>query len=88
MSDKASRPARSAEAIDRDFADLMASKMPGPVARDKFETLWDEANSIAAQTVHMIEGQEYIALLKRMHATFEDRYPSDSVTNGQLKRRL
>jgi hypothetical protein len=87
MSDKTLRDARSAEAIDNDFAELMASKMPSDAARDKFERLWDEANAIAAQTVHTIEGQSYISLLKRMHQTFEGRYPTDGVINGHGKRR-
>jgi hypothetical protein len=79
MSNKTPGPARSPEAIDRDFADLMASKMPGALARVKFEMLWDEANAIAAQTVHTAEGQQYISLLKRMHQTFEGRYiPSEA----------
>lgn len=88
MSDKTPPHARSPEAIDQDFADLMASKMPGDAARDKFERLWDEANAIAAQTVSTAEGQRYISLLKRMHQTFEDRYPVDGAINGHGKRRL
>jgi hypothetical protein len=87
MSDKTPSFARSPEAIDKDFADLMAAQMPRAVARDKFETLWDEANAIAAQTVHTAEGQRYISLLKRMHQTFEDRCPVVGVVNGHDKRR-
>ncbi|RKT26404.1 hypothetical protein B0G69_2149 [Paraburkholderia sp. RAU2J] len=86
MSDKSHQPGRSPEAIDQDFADLMASKMPSAVARDKFERLWDEVNAIAVKTVHTAEGQRYISLLKRMHQTFEDRYPVGGVVNGHGKR--
>ncbi|SDR24484.1 hypothetical protein SAMN05443245_3876 [Paraburkholderia fungorum] len=86
MPDKTPPPARTPEAIDQDFADLMASKMPTDAARDKFERLWDEANAIAAQTVHTVEGQRYISLLKRMHQTFEGRYPVDGAINGHAKR--
>lgn len=88
MSDKTPRDARSPEAIDQDFADLMASKIPSEAARDKFERLWDEANAIAAQTVYTVEGQRYISLLKRMHQTFEGRYPVEGAINGHGKRRL
>jgi hypothetical protein len=87
MPDKPQPHARSPEAIDKDFAELIASKMPMDAARDKFERLWDEANAIAAQTVHTVEGQRYISLLKRMHQTFESRYAVDSAINGYGKRR-
>jgi hypothetical protein len=87
MSDKTPPQARSPEAIDKDFADLIASKIPSDAARDKFERLWDEANAIAARTVHTEEGQRYISLLKRMHQTFEDRYPVDGAINGHGARR-
>lgn len=82
MSENTAKPARSPEAIDKDFADLMASKLPGTVARDKFERLWDETNAIAAQTVLTPQGQKYLALLKRMHQTFESRYPESGPING------
>lgn len=87
MSDKAPPHARSPEAIDKDFDDLMASKVPTDAMRDKFEKLWDEANAIAAQTVHTVEGQRYLSLLKRMHQTFEGRYCGDGAINGHGKRR-
>jgi hypothetical protein len=87
MPDKTSGAARSAEAIDKDFADLMASEMPGAVARDKFESLWDEINAIAAQTIDTAAGQQYLSLLKRMHQTFESRYPAKGAMNGYGKRR-
>lgn len=87
MPDKSPPHARSPEAIDKDFAELMASTMPKDAVRDKFERLWDEANAIAARTVHTLEGQRYISLLKRMHQTFEGRYPVDATINGHGKRR-
>ncbi len=76
------RPARSAQAIDRDFEDLIASRLPGTIARDKFERLWDETNAVAAEMVLTAQGQPYISLLKRMHQTFESRYPGGTPTNG------
>jgi nucleoside diphosphate kinase len=87
MSDKTPPHARSPEAIDKDFADLMASKMPSDAARDKFERLWDETNAIAAQTVHTLEGQRYISLLKHMHETFEGHYAANGTINGHGKKR-
>lgn len=87
MSENTAKPARSPEAINRDFADLMAAQLPGVPARDKFERLWDEANSIAAQTILTPQGQEYLSLLKRMHQTFESRYPNHGSVNGSGGRR-
>jgi hypothetical protein len=87
MSENPAKPARPPEAIDKDFAELMASQLPGPPARDKFERLWDEANSIAAQTILTPQGQQYLSLLKRMHQTFESRYPDNKPINGSGSRR-
>lgn len=85
MSENPPRPERSVEAIDRDFADLIASRLPTVEVRDKFERLWDEASSIAAQTVETPEGQRYISLLKRMHQTFKSHYRTGAVVNGFRK---
>ncbi|MGF6723891.1 hypothetical protein P3T43_003256 [Paraburkholderia sp. GAS41] len=74
MSDTTAKPARTPEAIDKDFTDLMASRLPVTVAREKFERLWDEANSVAARLVGTEPGRSYLALLKRMHETFENHY--------------
>ncbi|MFL9933023.1 hypothetical protein P0D88_28250 [Paraburkholderia sp. RL18-103-BIB-C] len=87
MSENSARPARSPEAIDRDFADLMAAQLPGAPARDKFERLWDEANSIAAQTILTPQGQQYLSLLKRMHQAFESRYSSNGSVNDSGRQR-
>jgi hypothetical protein len=74
MADTTAKPARSTEAIGQDFADLMASKLAVTPAREKFERLWDEANSLAAQLVGTEQGAPYLALLKHMHETFENHY--------------
>lgn len=66
---------RSAEAIEKDFLDLMMSGIPVDIARDKFERLWDETNALAASWMMTEQGHPYIALLKRMHAAFAKRYP-------------
>jgi hypothetical protein len=74
MPDITAKPARAAEAIEKDFADLMASRLPVTVAREKFERLWDEANTLAAQLVSTERGRPYLSLLRRMHETFEGHY--------------
>ena len=74
MPDTTAKPARTPEAIDKDFTDLMASRLPVTVAREKFERLWDETNTVAAQLVGTEPGSPYLALLKRMHETFENHY--------------
>ena len=74
MPDTTAKPARAPEAIYKDFTDLMASRLPVTVAREKFERLWDEANTVAAQLVGTVQGGPYLALLKRMHETFENHY--------------
>jgi hypothetical protein len=74
MPDTTAKPARTPEAIDKDFTDLMASRLSVTVAREKFERLWDEVNSVAAQLISTEQGRPYLALLKRMHETFENHY--------------
>lgn len=74
MNSTTPRPIRSIDEIERDFVDLMAARMPATIAREKFERLWDETNTIAAQRVMSAQGDAYITLLKRMHETFESRY--------------
>lgn len=71
----ASRPRRAADEIEKDFQDLMMSGIPPDVAHDKFERLWDETNALAASTMMTAQGLPYIALLKRMHSAFTERYP-------------
>jgi hypothetical protein len=87
MSESTTGARRSPEAIDSDFADLMASKLPVAVARDKFERLWDEANAIAAQLVLTPEGPRYVSLLKRMHQMFESQYSLRGPINGHESKR-
>ena len=74
MPDTTAKPARTPEAIDKDFTDLMASRLSVTVAREKFERLWDEANAVAAQLISTEQGGPYLTLLKRMHETFENHY--------------
>ncbi|WP_246279148.1 hypothetical protein [Paraburkholderia ultramafica] len=74
------------EEIEKDFADLVASRLPVWIAREKFELLWDETNLVAARLVFTTEGESYISLLKRMHETFESRYaevPAETTLAGQ-----
>ena len=70
----ARRP-RAAEEIERDFLDLMMSGIPPDIAHDKFERLWDETNALAASWMMSVQARPYIALLKRMHTAFAERYP-------------
>jgi hypothetical protein len=87
MPDTTAKPARTPEAIDKDFTDLMASRLPVTVAREKFERLWDETNSLAAQLVGTERGRPYLTLLRRMHETFENHYrgaPQRSVPGDRL----
>ncbi|MBN3767480.1 hypothetical protein [Burkholderia sp. Ac-20365] len=69
------RAPRSADEIEKDFLDLMMSGIPPAIAHDKFERLWDETNALAASTMMTAQGLPYIALLKRMHSAFTERYP-------------
>ncbi|MEM5341752.1 hypothetical protein [Paraburkholderia azotifigens] len=69
------RAPRSADEIEKDFLDLMMSGIPADIAHDKFERLWDETNALAASTMMTSQALPYIALLKRMHTAFDERYP-------------
>ena len=71
----AARTPRSADEIEKDFLDLLMSGIPPDVAHDKFERLWDETNTLAASSMMTAQGLPYIALLKRMHTAFMERYP-------------
>ncbi|AXE98790.1 hypothetical protein [Paraburkholderia hospita] len=71
----AARPRRCADEIEKDFLDLLMSGIPPDVAHDKFERLWDETNTLAASSMMTAQGLPYIALLKRMHTAFMERYP-------------
>ena len=71
----AARPPRSADEIEKDFLDLLMSGIPPDVAHDKFERLWDETNALTASSMMTARGLPYIALLKRMHSAFAERYP-------------
>jgi hypothetical protein len=87
MPDIAAKPARPPEAIENDFTDLMASRLPITVAREKFERLWDEANSVAARLVSSEQGKPYLVLLRRMHEAFESHYrgvPQRNPAGGRL----
>ena len=68
-------PRRCADEIEKDFLDLLMSGIPPDVAHDKFERLWDETNTLAASSMMTAQGLPYIALLKRMHTAFMERYP-------------
>ncbi|WP_321574568.1 hypothetical protein [Paraburkholderia franconis] len=72
------RAPRSAEAIEKDFLDLMMSGIPADIACDKFERLCDETNALAASWMMTDQGHPYIALLKRMHSAFAEHYPRDA----------
>jgi hypothetical protein len=74
MPETTPKPARTPEAIERDFVDLMASRLPVTLAREKFERLWDETNGVAARLVSTERGRPYLSLLRRMHETFENHY--------------
>ena len=71
----AARPRRCADEIEKDFLDLLMSGIPPDVAHDKFERLWDETNTLAASSMMTARALPYIALLKRMHTAFAERYP-------------
>jgi len=71
----AARTPRSADEIEKDFLDLLMSGIPPDVAHDKFERLWDETNTLAASSMMTARALPYIALLKRMHTAFAERYP-------------
>jgi hypothetical protein len=86
MNSPTSKPIRSVTEIERDFADLMAARLPATVAREKFERLWDETNSIAAERVPSALGEAYVLLLKHMHETFESRY-REPVARGSVRPR-
>ncbi|SDH78839.1 hypothetical protein [Paraburkholderia phenazinium] len=87
MPETTAKPARMPEAIEKDFMDLMASRLPVTVAREKFERLWDEVNTSAAQLVGTERGSPYLALLKRMHETFENHYRGGPQRQGRDGRR-
>ena len=71
----AARPPRRADEIEKDFLDRPTSGIPPDVAHDKFERLWDETNALAASSMMTARALPYIALLKRMHTAFAERYP-------------
>ena len=83
MSDTLSRPI---EDIESDFAILLASGLPGRIAREQFERLWDEVNAVAARLVPTSQAEPYLALLSRMHTSFEHRYPESRQQNGRALR--
>ncbi|MCO4881107.1 hypothetical protein VOI32_19870 [Paraburkholderia caribensis] len=71
----AARPPAAPTKSKRTFLGLLMSGIPPDVARDKFERLWDETNALAASSMMSAQGRPYIALLKRMHTAFVERYP-------------
>jgi hypothetical protein len=86
MPETTAKPARTPEAIEKDFADLIASKLPVTLAREKFERLWDETNSVAARLVASEQGRPYLSLLRRMHETFESQYRGAPAPRGGGQR--
>ena len=86
MPETTPEPARAPEAIEKDFTDLMASRLPVTLAREKFERLWDETNGAAAQLVSTERGRPYLALLRRMHETFENHYRGAPQRHGGGER--
>lgn len=61
-------------------------KMPMALAREEFERLWDEVNSIAAVLIATSSVTPYLALLHRMQAMFETRFTDRPRVNGTLAR--
>ena len=80
-------PIRNVESIEKDFAELLVSHLPGAVARDKLERLWDEVNTAAARLVLTRQVSPYLSLLKRMQEVFEIRYREGRPINGKAVRR-
>ncbi|WCM18304.1 hypothetical protein NDK50_22365 [Paraburkholderia bryophila] len=68
---------RAARLIAADFKALLASRPSFTEASKRFEVLWDETNATASCLLPHNLGHGYIALLRRMHAEFTSRYPSE-----------
>jgi hypothetical protein len=73
---------RSLEEIERDFAELLASRLPNAIVHDQGERLWDETNEIAVRAIETPHVAPCLDLLKRMQATLESRYGEGSATTG------
>ncbi len=68
--------------MEKDFLELLASRLPLAIASEKFERLWDEVNSAAASVISYPEVNGYIALLKRMQGAYESQYRGSTHMNG------
>jgi len=66
-------PFRPIAEIEKDFTDVLASRLPAVVLREKLELLWDEANIAAGEFVLTAHAAPYLSLLNRMQETFERR---------------
>jgi len=73
---------RSLEDIERDFAELLASRLPSAIVHDQVERLWDEANEIAVRAIETPQVAPCLDLLKRMQAMLKRHYLEGSVTTG------
>jgi hypothetical protein len=71
--------ARSLEVIEADFDDLLGSPLTVARAREEFERLWDEVNSVASQIVSTSNVVPCLALLQRMQQVFETRYADQAL---------
>jgi hypothetical protein len=67
--------------MENDFVELVASRLPAPIASEKFERLWDEVNLAAASVMSSPEVNGYIALLRRMQRVYESQYRRSSHIN-------
>jgi len=69
---------RTTAEIEYDFGALLAGQLPPEVARREFEVLWDESNRALVATLGTAQGDDYLALLKAMHAQFVEHYGEPS----------
>lgn len=81
--EKRKRVYRPISDLEYDFAELLASRLPLVVAREKFDHLWDEVNEAAAVAVSSPQAGSYLGLLKRMQHTYESRYTENCRLNGR-----
>lgn len=68
--------------MEKDFVELLASRLPLAIASEKFERLWDEVNMAAASVISYPEVDGYIALLIRMQGVYESQYRGRTHMNG------
>jgi hypothetical protein len=82
MHDDSSGLPRAVELIEREFDGMLANKWEREIARERFETLWDEVNAAALGTLNTDAGNAYIALLSRMQEAFDNQYRSFPIRRG------